>query len=153
VCFSKEKIRANCKGPHQASSLECPFIAKAIEIEKVRATGLSYVQAVEKVDEISLLQTRDSNVDSNSHAHATYAKAASCSPLVALSSRIITADVHRSQGTSSSLSSSSLVTRNQTKNQSGLESAQTCTETLNRDNSSNAGLRKIIQEELSSSEK
>jgi hypothetical protein len=105
------------------------------------------------VDAISLLQTPDSNVDSNSHAHATYAKAASCSPLVALSSRIITPDVHKSQGTSSSLSSSSLMTRNQIKHQTGLKSAQTCTEMLNRDNSSNAGLRTIIHEELSSSER
>jgi hypothetical protein len=40
------------------------------------------------------------------------------------------------------------MTRNQTKNQTGLKSAQTRTEMLNRDNISNAGLRKIIQEEV-----
>ena len=50
VCTSAEKHCANCKGPHPANSLECPFIAKATAVEKLRANGRSYAQAVKEVE-------------------------------------------------------------------------------------------------------
>ncbi len=50
VCTSTEKRCANCSGPHAANSTMCPFISKATAVEKLRATGRSYAQAVKEVN-------------------------------------------------------------------------------------------------------
>jgi hypothetical protein len=49
VCTSVKKLCANCGGSHQANSLECPYIIKAMAIEKLHASGLSYAQAAKQI--------------------------------------------------------------------------------------------------------
>jgi hypothetical protein len=103
VCTSAEKFCANCKGPHPANSLECPFIAKATAVEKLCANGRSYAQAVKEV-ELSVQRQAPSLVVPSSHAsYASIVEDSSppCSSSVALTTVAITADVHQSQGSCS----------------------------------------------------
>ena len=44
-----KRLCANCGGPHSASARECPIMAGARAVEKLRATGLSYADAAKKV--------------------------------------------------------------------------------------------------------
>ena len=45
TCTSNTYKCANCSGNHPANSSECPLIKQAMEIEKLRSTGLTYNEA------------------------------------------------------------------------------------------------------------
>jgi hypothetical protein len=149
VCTSTERCCANCKGPHRANSLECPFIAKATAVEKLRANGRTYAQAVKEIESNAqgaisnqeMVGTRATHFPSVASTHSSFT-----SPVITI------ADVHQSQGSCLSSRSTQMqqLTRNQRASSSNLSAAA---ETDQIDGGSYSSLRKIMKEELASTEK
>ena len=48
-CTATIKLCANCHGPHVASSGECQYNKDAVEIEKIRGTGIPFLEARRQV--------------------------------------------------------------------------------------------------------
>ena len=68
---------ANCGGPHSASARECPIMAGARAVEKLRATGLSYADAAKKVKQTPAVAAL---AGSNSSMHAVVNKTPQMNP-------------------------------------------------------------------------
>jgi hypothetical protein len=152
VCTSAKKRCANCNGAHAANSLECPYIAKAIAVEKLRATGRTYAQAVKEVD--SLQQQTPNGAH---HPQASIeARPFSSSSGVALDTGMMTVDVHQSQGPCPSFEPVQipLIRGNQVENQPVFKHNFTLdSDKGHRANKPTEDFRKIMREELVSSEK
>jgi hypothetical protein len=150
MCTSAVKCCANCKGPHHANAPECPFIMKATAVEKLRATGRSYAQAVKEVEVAEHRQVPNQYRAMPSAPFSTPLTSVSPSrPLPgALSTVTIPVDVHHAQGSYSDSGSRPLTNLQVAKANTSAEAAD------NQSGENNfADLRRVMKEELASSEK